>query len=48
MIEKFFDTYAQAFMSFDLAAISSAYEFPMTFYTEEGDAVSMDASAQRQ
>jgi len=42
VIEKFFELYASAFISFNPVYISEVYEFPMTFYTENGDSVSFE------
>ncbi|MCV6613391.1 MAG: hypothetical protein OIF35_00335 [Cellvibrionaceae bacterium] len=38
-LELFFKQYAQSFLTADAAFISSVYQFPMTFYTEAGEAV---------
>ena len=44
MLVNFFEFYAAAFLSFNPGFIDSVYEFPMTFYTENGDSVSFEKS----
>ena len=39
MITKFIELYIAAFLSFDAEYILSVYEFPMMFYTEDGESV---------
>ena len=39
MIEKFFEHYAHAFLSFEAEAINEFYAFPAILYSEEGDAI---------
>ena len=41
-MESFFRRYADIFLEQNIEALSSLYRFPMTFYTEAGDAVSFD------
>lgn len=39
MFEQFFKNYATAFVEKQSSVISASYQFPMTFYTEQGEAV---------
>jgi prolyl-tRNA synthetase len=42
LIDNFFQLYANVFVSFNSHFISDVYEFPMIFYTENGETVSMN------
>ena len=41
MFIKFFELYAAAFLNFNPSFVSDVYEFPMIFYTDNGEIVSM-------
>lgn len=42
MFDKFFELYADAFLNFNPSFVSDVYEFPMIFYTENGESVSFE------
>jgi len=45
VILEFFQRYKAAYLDHDAALISQVYEFPMTFYTEQGDMVQFEQDA---
>jgi len=45
LFDNFFEVYAAAFLSFNSVYISEVYEFPMVFYTENGESVSFEIDA---
>jgi hypothetical protein len=42
LVYNFFKLYATAFLSFNSDFISDVYQFPMIFYTDNGETVSMN------
>ncbi|MCV6621012.1 MAG: hypothetical protein OIF51_04580 [Cellvibrionaceae bacterium] len=44
-LDRFFGRYAESFLKADAEFIASVYEFPMTFYTEAGEAVAFTEEA---
>lgn len=45
MFQKFFELYTAAFLSFNSSYISDAYDYPMVFYTETGDILTLEKDA---
>ena len=45
MIHAFFQAYKSAYTEFDAKLIGQVYDFPMTFYSEQGETLSFDEAA---